>query len=76
MAHFREWAELAEHVGNAGARARYLDAIDYSIHVHTWTSDTFKTFLKHCRDTWPRLPFDLVELVPNDFEFVVILRKT
>jgi SAM-dependent methyltransferase len=74
--HFEEWARLVDHVENIEERTQLLVGMDYSIHFHVWTSDSFRSFLEHCRATHPGLSFDVVEFVENDFEFIAILRKT
>ena len=50
--------------------------MDYSIHFHVWTSDSFRSFLEHVAATRPGILFEIVEFVENEFEFVAILRKT
>ena len=71
--HYLEWAIATE--GQGGARALQLAEQDYSVHCHIWTPDTFLAFLSHCR-TEIGLPFELAAYEPNDFEFVVVLRRT
>jgi O-antigen biosynthesis protein len=74
--HFEEWARLVDHDENVGERIQVLTEVDYSIHFHVWTAESFKSFLEHCRATHPELSFEIVEFVENYHEFVAILRKT
>jgi predicted SAM-dependent methyltransferase len=74
--HFEEWARLVDHVDDVPGRVRQLMDMDYSIHFHVWTSDSFRSFLEHVEDTRPGTSFEIVEFVENEFEFVAILRKT
>jgi SAM-dependent methyltransferase len=73
VSHYREWARLVNDSKNVDEEARHLQAIDYSIHFHVWTSDSFRAFLEHGERSWPA--FELVEFVEHDIEFVAILRK-
>jgi predicted SAM-dependent methyltransferase len=74
--HFEEWARLVDHAENVRERAQVLMDMDYSIHFHVWTGESFKSFLEHCRATHPELSFEVVEFVENHHEFIAILRKT
>jgi SAM-dependent methyltransferase len=82
--HFEEWAALVdskvpyegegqppEHVLE---RARHLEEIGYSIHMHVWTQAEFLRLVLHCRE---RLDdgFDIEAAARQGIEFIVVLRK-
>jgi hypothetical protein len=71
--HFLEWAVAVE--GADAARAKELSDLDYSVHFHVWTPEAFLAFLGHCNGELG-LPFELAAYEPNDFEFIVVLRRT
>ena len=74
--HFEEWARLVEHEENPADRAQTLIDLDYSIHFHVWTTESFKAFLEHCQEKHPELSFEIAEFVENHHELVAILKKT
>src|SRR5207247_5221895 len=51
MPHYVEFVRSWERLDGeaAMARARELEARDYSIHFHVWTPDTFAELLVHCQ---------------------------
>jgi hypothetical protein len=70
--HFLEWAIAVD--GADAARAVELEARDYSIHFHVWTPESFRAFVDLCRTDFG-LPFEVAAFRPNDFEFLVVLRR-
>jgi len=75
--HFREWVEL---VGNKKdeTEIQHLIDIDYSIHFHVFTFESFRSLLDHARDVM-RVPFDIVDsLEPSEasWESIFVLRRT
>jgi predicted SAM-dependent methyltransferase len=75
-AHFEEWSRLVDHADDVPARMQLLMEMDYSIHFHVWTPDSFRSFIEHVEATQPDISFEIVEFVENEFEFIAILRKT
>lgn len=75
--HQEEWARFVDRVPAAEVadRVRWLEEHDYSIHFHVWNPDEFRRVLEFARDE-ERLPFQIEELVPNDHEFIAILRRS
>jgi predicted SAM-dependent methyltransferase len=73
--HYLEWARHVDKASDPEAHARELESADYSIHFHVWTPDAFVELLDHAR-TVEELPFETVELVPNGFEFIAVMRRT
>jgi predicted SAM-dependent methyltransferase len=72
--HYEDWARHVDKAPDVKARARQLMDEDYSIHFHVWTLEAFRELLEYAQSEL-RLPFALEELVPNEHEFIAILRK-
>jgi predicted SAM-dependent methyltransferase len=72
--HFYEWARYVDKAADVDAHAAKLMADDYSIHFHVWTSEAFEQLLQHARDELG-MPFEIVELRPNQQEFIAVLRR-
>lgn len=74
--HFEEWAALVDDrpPEDVLQRARQLEEIGYSIHMHVWTQAEFLRLVLHCRE---RLDdgFDLEAAARQGIEFIVVLRK-
>lgn len=75
-AHFEEWVRLAEktHTNEVEKRIQQLLAMDYSIHFHVWTQESFLEFLLYCHQQ-PRLKFEIELVQKSCNEFITILRK-
>jgi SAM-dependent methyltransferase len=74
--HFKEWVEL---VGNRqdDAEVEHLIRIDYSIHFHVFTYQTFRELLDYARNSMG-FPFDVVDsMEPSEasWESIFILRR-
>ncbi len=86
--HFDEWtfynggteaeraddASLRAFAKQAKKQARELEAADYSIHTHVWTSATFLGLVLHTREVLGEA-FDIEAAARRSIEFVVVLRK-
>lgn len=74
--YFEEYVRLVDKVPEEqfAARLQYLLDMDYSIHYHVWTVDTFTEFLSYCRNPL-ELGFEIEKVQPNTDEFICILRK-
>lgn len=76
VSHYEEYVRLVEKFPQEQvlARQQALIEIDYSIHFHVWTSETFSELLFYCQK---QLGFDFtIELFQqNSIEIVMILRK-
>jgi predicted SAM-dependent methyltransferase len=72
--HYIEWASLVEGNPNANARAKQLNADDYSIHFHTWDVFTFPAYLEAIRKKYS-LPLDIRMIYPVGIEVIAILQK-
>ncbi len=77
--HFEEWAMSWDGLKDIAAiqkRALELMNVDYSIHFHVWTCDTFFDFLFQARKTL-ELPFEIEFFYrnPAEGEGIYILRK-
>ena len=55
--------------------AAALEAGDYSIHFHTFTTTSFLALLLHCRKAY-ELPLEVVASETNHHEFIVIACRT
>jgi hypothetical protein len=49
--------------------------IDYSIHFHVWTSETFPEMLAYCQENLSS-SFEIELFQENSGEMIMILRKT
>ncbi|MEG4232668.1 methyltransferase domain-containing protein [Microcoleus sp. Pol11C3] len=77
LSHYQEWVSLVDnkfHQESVPVRMQHLLDIDYSIHFHVWTAETFPEFLAYCKNN---LSFGFeIELLKENFdEIVTILRK-
>lgn len=75
--HFKEWVcswNKIENREEANKRVEYLMSIDYSIHYHVWTSDTFIAFLIRLRQELS-IGFEVDFFSQNKDECITILRK-
>lgn len=75
--HLEEWAGLVDGVPPAEVQERVavLERDNYSIHFHAWTADEFRAMLEHLR-TQMAMPFTIEEIVQNEHEFIVVLRRS
>lgn len=75
--HFEEWVRLVDKTPeqDVAARIQYLLDIDYSIHFHVWTFETFSELLKYCQTIFLR-NFEIELFQENFGEVIVILRKS
>jgi hypothetical protein len=77
--HYDEWAKLVvvdetESPQETAARARSLEAAQYSIHTHVWSQAEFLRLILHCRERFDEA-FDIEAAARQGIEFVVVLRK-
>ncbi|MGE5655406.1 MAG: methyltransferase domain-containing protein [Actinomycetota bacterium] len=75
--HFEEWVRLVDKTleQDVAARIQYLLDINYSIHFHVWTFETFSELLKYCQTIFLR-NFEIELFQENFEEVIVILRKS
>lgn len=75
--HFEEWVRLVDKTleQDVAARIQYLLDINYSIHFHVWTFETFSELLKYCQTIFLR-NFEIELFQENFGEVIVILRKS
>lgn len=75
--HFREWVELVGNKRDEAEIQRLID-IDYSIHFHVFTFESFRRLLEFARDEM-RVPIEIVDsMAPSEasWESIFILRRT
>lgn len=75
--HFKDWTELVGNIHDE-AHVRWLVEIDYSIHFHVFTFDSFCDFLD-CARRELSMPFDISDAIaPSElsWESVFVLTKT
>lgn len=75
--HFREWVELVGNRNDEAEIQRLID-IDYSIHYHVFTFQSFRELLGHARDVM-RVPFEIIDsMEPSEesWESIFVLRRT
>jgi predicted SAM-dependent methyltransferase len=75
--HFKSWTELVGNIHDEAHVRRLID-IDYSIHFHVFTFESFRFLLDYANREM-RLPFRVVDAVePSDssWESVFVLQKT
>lgn len=75
--HFKDWTELVGNIHDE-AHVSWLIDIDYSIHFHVFTFDSFRALLGYAQQEMA-LPFELVDAVApskSSWESVFVLRKT
>ncbi|MNX34279.1 Methyltransferase domain protein [compost metagenome] len=75
--HFLEWASFVNGAEGDAAqeRARFLEAMDYSIHFHVWDSPSFMSFLSLARDYLDQ-SFEVEHLERNGEELIAILSRS
>lgn len=77
--HYIEWAKSWNKIKNKKQiekRANDLLKMDYSIHFHTWTIDSFIEFVLFLRNFEPiKDQFKIEMIISNDIEVIVILKK-
>jgi GT2 family glycosyltransferase/SAM-dependent methyltransferase len=74
LAHFEEWATLADDENIKGRSAQELIDFDYSIHFHVWTqAEVLELFA--AMKTRYAMPFDVEAVVKNVMEVIIVLRK-
>jgi SAM-dependent methyltransferase len=76
IGHYDEYVRLADKVPEeqVAGRMQHLLDIDYSIHFHVWTAETFPEFLAYCQEKLSHR-FEIEHLQENVEELIVILRK-
>ena len=76
VSHYEEYVRLVEKFPQEQvlARQQALINIDYSIHFHVWTSETFSELLFYCQKHLG-LGFTIELFQQNSIEIVMILRK-
>jgi ubiquinone/menaquinone biosynthesis C-methylase UbiE len=74
--HYDEWAKVILRLEGAAAKEKSTQLMKelYSIHFHTYTKETFEKLLYYAKKEL-KIPFQIVEIVPNINEFVVIIQK-
>jgi len=77
LGHYEEWVSLVDskfHQESMAVRIQHLLEIDYSIHFHVWTSETFSELIEYCKKN---LFFGFEsELFQENFEEIItVLRK-
>jgi len=76
VSHYNEYVRLVEKCPEEQvlARQQALINIDYSIHFHVWTSETFSEWLFYCQKQLG-FGFTIELFTKNSIEIVMILRK-
>ncbi|MEZ2238925.1 methyltransferase domain-containing protein [Microcoleus sp.] len=76
VSHYEEYVRLVEKFPQEQvfARQQALINIDYSIHFHVWTSETFSELLFYCQKHLG-LGFTIELFQQNSIEIVMVLRK-
>lgn len=75
--HFKEWVELVGNIHDP-AHVQWLIDIDYSIHFHVFTFESFRDLLAYGREEMA-LPIRIIDAVPpseGSWESVFVLEKT
>ncbi|MEG5232753.1 methyltransferase domain-containing protein [Microcoleus sp. AT9b-C3] len=77
LAHYEEYVRLVDKTPEeqVAARMQLLLDIDYSIHFHVWTSETFPEMLAYCQQNLSS-SFEIELFQENSGEMIMILRKT
>ena len=77
LAHYDEYVRLVDKTPEeqVAARMQLLLDIDYSIHFHVWTSETFPEMLAYCQQNLSS-SFEIELFQENSGEMIMILRKT
>ena len=76
IGHYDEYVRLVDKVPEeqVAGRMEHLLDIDYSIHFHVWTAETFPELLAYCQEKLSHR-FKIEHLQENFEELIVILRK-
>ncbi|MEG5159461.1 methyltransferase domain-containing protein [Microcoleus sp. AT3-A2] len=77
LGHYEEYVRLVDKTPEeqVAARMQLLLDIDYSIHFHVWTSETFPEMLAYCQQNLSS-SFEIELFQENSGEMIMILRKT
>jgi predicted SAM-dependent methyltransferase len=77
LGHYEEYIRLVDKVPEeqVAARMEHLLDIDYSIHFHVWTPETFPELLAYCQKNLS-YSFEIELFQENSGEMIMILRKT
>jgi predicted SAM-dependent methyltransferase len=76
LGHYDEYVRLVDKFPEeqVAGRMQHLLDIDYSIHFHVWTAETFPQLLAYCQEKLSHR-FEIEHLHENFGELIVILRK-
>ncbi len=76
LGHYEEYVRLVDKFPEeqVAGRMQHLLDIDYSIHFHVWTADSFPELLAYCQENLS-YRFEIEHLHENFGELIVILRK-
>ena len=76
LGHYEEYVRLVDKFPEeqVAGRMQHLLDIDYSIHFHVWTADSFPELLAYCQENLS-YRFEVEHLHENFGELIVILRK-
>ena len=76
LGHYDEYVRLVDKTPEeqVAARMQLLLDLDYSIHFHVWTAETFPEVLAYCQENFSH-SFEIEHLHENCGELIVILRK-
>jgi SAM-dependent methyltransferase len=77
LGHYEEWVSLVDskfHQESLAVRMQHLLEIDYSIHFHVWTSETFPELLEYCNKNLS-FGFETQLFQENFEEIITVLRK-
>jgi hypothetical protein len=74
-----EWSKFCNKLSDdieISKQAKQLMEMEYSIHFHTWTVDSFLDFIcrTNCYSTTTNL-FEVEFLAKNNLEIIVVLKK-
>lgn len=77
LAHYEEYVRLVDKFPEeqVAQRMQHLLDIDYSIHFHVWTAETFPELLAYCQENLSS-SFEIELFQENSGEMIMILRKT
>jgi predicted SAM-dependent methyltransferase len=77
LGHYEEYVRLVDKTPEeqVAVRMQLLLDIDYSIHFHVWTSETFPELLAYCQENLSS-SFEIELFQENSGEMIMILRKT
>jgi predicted SAM-dependent methyltransferase len=76
IGHYDEYVRLVDKFPEeqVAGRMQHLLDMDYSIHFHVWTAETFPELLAYCQEKLSHR-FEIERLHKNSEELIVILRK-